>query len=133
MKFKYRCVNCGCCNITWDADAQWDVIAQDKVLVATYDNFTCRDCDAKHIEKVPAEPADLIDYPETGSTGIIPAVLSEATSIEFSTAEAAKSYRALAGGWIFSADPVFIWFSLSRKPSDILSCRQTQGLSGALV
>ena len=133
MKVKYRCVHCGCCNITWDADARRDVAAQTKVLLATYDNFTCQDCDAKHIEEVPAEPNDLIDYPEIETPGILPTMFFEAKSIEFPTAEAARSFRALAGGWVFSSDPVFIWFNLATKPSEILTCRQTSGLSGTLI
>ena len=44
LPVRIKCTECEGENVRRDADAEWDVEAQEWVLVAVYDSATCDDC-----------------------------------------------------------------------------------------
>jgi len=48
----YRCPHCGSDNCSNDANAGWDVVAQQSILLGEFDSVWCSECgDLKHLEE----------------------------------------------------------------------------------
>ena len=47
MKIRYKCSNCGGTNIKWDAWSEWDEDEQEQILVSSFDNTWCDDCEGE--------------------------------------------------------------------------------------
>jgi hypothetical protein len=50
------CSHCGGSNIFFDAVSQWDVERQEQIMVNTFDNTDCEDCESEcSVNWVPVE------------------------------------------------------------------------------
>lgn len=57
----YRCPHCGGDNIGNDANAGWDVVAQQSILLDEFDSVWCSECgDLKHLEEYEITDPDEI-------------------------------------------------------------------------